>query len=134
MNFFIKQDENATNSKGTIPGTDVCSEEEQKMAWIPETRIRTFMQMELEACKDEVDWLIRCDNCAAYSCPNQRRSTLQGPYTYPPDYIDNLRSRLDKVVKGILPPTLKMILKTYYQAPVHPQQQEIPSCSQEEQL
>ena len=37
-------------------------------------------------------------------------------------------------MKGILPPTLKMVLKTYYQAPVLPQQQEISSCSQEQQL
>ena len=37
-------------------------------------------------------------------------------------------------MKGILKPTLKMILKAYYQAPVCSQQQEIPSCSQEEQL
>ena len=35
----------------------------------------------------------------------------------------------------MLPPTLKIILKTYYQAPVRPQQQqEISSCSQEEHL
>ena len=102
------------------------------MAWIRETRIRTLMQMELEACKDEVDWLIRCDNCAAYNCPKEEYPPR--PLPIPPDYIDNLQSRLGKVVKGILPPTLKMILKTYYQAPVHPQQQEIPSCSQEEQL
>ena len=42
-------------------------------------------------------------------------------------------------MKGILPPTLKMILKTYYplpvrQAPVYLQQQEKLSCQQEEQL
>ena len=52
----------------------------------------------------------------------------------PPGYIRNLENRLRKATKGILPPTLEMIIKTYYpltvrQAPVHPQQQKIPSCS-----
>ena len=37
-------------------------------------------------------------------------------------------------MKGILQPTLKMILKAYYQAPVRSQQQGISSYSQEEQL
>ena len=32
----------------------------------------------------------------------------------PPKYIDNLQSRLIKVKQEILPPTLKMTLKTYY--------------------
>ena len=30
MNFFIEQEKNAMHAKGTIPGTDVCSKEEQK--------------------------------------------------------------------------------------------------------
>ena len=92
----------------------------------------TFMQMELEACRDELDWLLRCHNCAAYYCPEEEY--LPRPLPIPPDYIDVLQSRLGKVMKGILPPTLKRILKTYYQAPVRPQQQEISSCSQEEQV
>ena len=116
MNFFIEQGENAMNSKGTIPGTDVCSEEEQKRAWMRETRIKTFMQMELEACRDELDWLIRYHNCAAYNCPEEEYPPR--PLPIPPDYIENLQSRLGKAMKGILPPTLKMVLKTHYQAPV----------------
>ena len=90
------------------------------------------MQMELEACRDELDWLMRCHNCAAYNCPEEECPPRPPPI--PPDYIENLQSRLGKVVKGILPPTLKMLPKTYYQASVHPQQQEISPCSQEEQL
>ena len=37
----------------------------------------------------------------------------------PPDSIDNLQSRLVKVTKDILPSTLKMILKTYFNVPAH---------------
>ena len=87
------------------------------MAWSRETRIRTFMQMELESCRDEVDWLIRCHNCAVYNCPE---GDPPRPLPVAPDYIDNLRSRLGKVMKGISPTALMMILKTYYQAPVRP--------------
>ena len=86
------------------------------MAWMRETRIRTFMQMELEACWDELDWLIRCHNCAAYNCPEEYPPR---PLPIPPDYIDNLHSRLGKVRNGILLPTLKIILKTYYHLPAH---------------
>ena len=38
----------------------------------------------------------------------------------PPNYIDNLRSRLIKVQQGVLPPTLKMIMKTHYNLPTTP--------------
>ena len=40
------------NPEETVSGDDVhnCSEGEQKMAWMRETRIRIFMQMELKAC------------------------------------------------------------------------------------
>ena len=79
--------------------------------------------------RDELDWPIRCHSYAAYNCPEEEYSPRPSPV--PPDYIDNLQSRLVKVKMDILPPTLKMILKTYYrlpphQAPVYPQQQEIP--------
>ena len=99
--------------------------------------IRTFRHMELEACWDELDWLIRYHNSAAYNCPEEKYSPRPPPF--PSHYFDNLNSRLGKVKKGILPPTLKTILKTYYhlpeyQVPVHPQQQGIPSCPQEEHL
>ena len=40
-----------------MSGNDVpnCSEEERKMVYMPETRIRLFMRMELEACRNELD-------------------------------------------------------------------------------
>ena len=99
------------SSEGTIPGTHVCSEEEQKRAWMRETRIRTFMQVELETCRDELDWLIRCHNCAAYNCPEEEYPPRHLPI--PPDYIENLQSRLGRVMKVILSPTLKMILNPF---------------------
>ena len=132
MNLFIEQDKNVMNPKAKSPGTDVCSEEKRKMAWMQETRIKTSMPMELKVCRDELDWLLKCDNCVVYNCLEEEYPPR--PLPIPPDYIDNLQSRLSKVMKGILPPTLKITLKTYYQAPVCPQQQEISSCSQEEQF
>ena len=95
------------------------------------------MRIELETCLNDLDWLIRCHNCAAYNCPKEEYSPRSLPN--PLDYIDNLQSRLAKVKKGTSPLTLKMILKTYYHipahpAPVHPPQQEFHSCLQEEQL
>ena len=85
------------------------------MAWMRETRIRMFMQLELKACLDEINWMIRCHNCEVFNCPQEEYPPR--PLPIPPDYIDSLRSRLVKVKKGILPPTLKMILKTYYHLP-----------------
>ena len=89
-----------------------------KMAWMRETRIRTFMQLELKACLDEIDWIIRCHNCKALNCPQEEYPTR--PLPFPPDYFDNLQSRLVKVKNGILPPTLTMILKTHYHLPACP--------------
>ena len=82
-----------------------------------EMRIGTFMQMEHEGCLDEVDWLIRRHSCAAYSCPEEEYSPRF--LSIPPDYIDNLQSRLVKVKKDLLSPSLKMILKTYYHRPAY---------------
>ena len=87
------------------------------MAWKRKTRIGTFMQMELEAYLDEVDWLIRCHNCAANNCPEEEYPPRPLPIL--PDYIDNLQCRLVKIKEDVLPPTLKMILKTYYYLPAH---------------
>ena len=55
MNFF-EQGENAMNPKGTISGTDVhyCSEEDKKMTFMREKRIKLFMLMELENCRNEL--------------------------------------------------------------------------------
>ena len=132
MNLFIEQDENAMNPKGTISDTDVYSEEERKTAWMRETRIGIFMQMELEACRDELDWLIICYSFAADNCPKEEYTPR--PLPIPPDYIDNLQRRLGNVMKRILQLTLKMVLKTYYQAPARPQLKEVLLCAQEKQL
>ena len=85
------------------------------MVWMRERRTSTFMQMELEACLDEVDWMIERHHCAANNCSEEEYPARLLPI--PPDYIDNFKSRLVKVKKGILPPTLKMILKMYYHFP-----------------
>ena len=113
MNFF-EQSEYAMNPvEEFISGNNVLyfSEEERKMAWMRETRIRSFMQMEHEACLDDLNWLIRCHNCTAYNCPEEKYPPR--PLPIPPDYIDNLQSKLVKANKGILPPSIKLILNTY---------------------
>ena len=83
-------------------------------------RIRTFMQLELEACLEEVSWMLRCYNCEALDSPQEEYPARFLP-TPPPSYIDNLQSTLIRARKGIFPASLKMILNTKYQLPVqHP--------------
>ena len=82
-----------------------------------EDRIRTFMQLELEACLEEVSWSIRCYNCEVLGCPQEEYPARLLP-TLPPNYEDNLQSRLIMAQKGIFPASLKMILKSEYQLPV----------------
>ena len=82
-----------------------------------EDRIRTFIQLELEACLEEVRWSIRCYNCEVLGCPQEEYPARLLP-TLPPSYEDNLQSRLRRAQKGILPASLKMILKSEYQLPV----------------
>ena len=91
--------------------TTVDKHEYYKMMRTREARIRTFMQLELEACLEEVNWMIICHNCEALNCPQEEYPARLLP-TPPPSYIDNLQSRLIKVRKGIFPASLKMILKT----------------------
>ena len=73
------------------------------------------MQMELKACLDEVDWTIICHNCAAFNCPQEEYPPR--PLPIPPDYNDNLQSRLINVKKGILLPTLKMSIRRIFEHP-----------------
>ena len=82
-----------------------------------EASIRTFMQFELEACLEEVNWIIRCHNCEALNCPQEEYPARLLP-TPSPSYTDNLQSRLIKARKGIFPVSLTMILKTKYPLPV----------------
>ena len=62
--------------------------------------------------------MIRCHNCESLNCPQKKYSAR--PLPMPPNYIDKLQSRLIKVKKGILPPTLTMIIETYYTPPASP--------------
>ena len=80
-----------------------------KMVRAREDRIRTFMQLELEACLEEVSWSIRCYNCEVLGCPQEEYPARLLP-TLPPDYEDNLINRLRRAQKGILPASLKIIL------------------------
>ena len=87
-----------------------------KMIRTREARMKTFMQLEIEACLEEVNWMIRCHNCEALNCPQEKHPARLLP-TPPPSYIDNLQSRLITVRKGICPASLKMIMKTKYPLP-----------------
>ena len=97
--------------------TTVDEHEYYQMMRTREERIRTFMQLELEACSEEVSWMLRCHNCEALDCPQEKYPARFLP-TPPPSYIDNLPSRLIKARKGIHPASLKMILNTKCQLSV----------------
>ena len=100
--------------------TIVHEHEYFKMMRACEDRTRNFMQLELEACLEEVSWSIRCYNYEVLGCPQEEYPARLLP-TLPPNYEDNLQSRLIMVQKGIFPASLKMILKSEYQLPVlHP--------------
>ena len=88
-----------------------------KMVRARKDRIRTFMQLELEACLEEVRWSITCYNCEVLGCPQEDYPARLLP-TFPPDYQDNLINRLSAAQKGILPVSLKMILNSAYKLPV----------------
>ena len=127
MNFF-EQGGNAMNPEETISGNYVHwgSEEGRKITWMREMRIRPFMLIELENCRNELRWMIRRDKCIVDNCLEEDHAIMHLPV--PPDYTENLERRMRTAAKGILPPTIKMILKTQYpvsacQAPIHPQQQ-----------
>ena len=56
-----------------------------------EARIGTFMQLELEACLEELNWMVRCHNCEAQKCPQEKYPARLLP-TPPSSYIDNSQS------------------------------------------
>ena len=98
-----------------------------------ETKIKLFMLMKLEKGRNELGWLIRYDECIANHIPEEDYPPM--PLLIPPDYTKKVGERIEKAAKGILSPTLNMIVKTYYplpacQAPVHPRHPETSSCSQ----
>ena len=84
------------------------------MLWMREARIRTSTQLELEACQEEIVWMIKCHNCGALNRPQEEYPAR--PLPIPPNYINNLHSRLINVQQGVWS-TLKMILKTRYNLP-----------------
>ena len=55
----VKKNDKMTFIEKSVSGMIPRSEEEKKIMRMRETRTRFFMQMELEACRDELDWLIR---------------------------------------------------------------------------
>ena len=111
MNCFIEKTGNNVSEEDAQ-----YSEEYKKMLWMREARIRTFLQLELEACQQEIVWMIRCHNCEALN--RLQKEYAARPLPIPSNYyVDNLHSRLIKVQQGVLPPTLKMILKTRYNLP-----------------
>ena len=78
MNCFIKKTENNIFEEDAQ-----YSEEYEKMLWMREARIRTFMQLELEACQEEIVWMIKCHDCEALNRPQgvsiaRRGSTRRG--------------------------------------------------------
>ena len=97
--------------------TTVHEYEYYKMMRTREARIRTFMQLELEASLEKVSWMLRCHNCETFDCP-QEEYPARLLSTPPPSYIDNLQSRLIKARRGIFPASLKMILNTKNPLPV----------------
>ena len=127
---FSEQGESAVNPEETISGNDIhyCSEREKKMTWMHETRIRLFMQMELEACRNELDWMARIHDCLLNSYPKEDFPPMPPPT--PSTYVTYLR-KTERAKKGILSPLLKMILKENHplrparQSPVHPQHPDI---------
>ena len=90
MNCFIEKTENNISEEDAQ-----YSEEYENMLWMREARIMTFMQLELEACQEEIVWMIRYHNCEALNRPQEEYPTR--PLPIPPNYIDNLHSRLIKV-------------------------------------
>ena len=108
--------EEGTCSGGKSVGVPICSEEQRKLTWMRDTRIRLFMQMELMACRDESNWLIRFYHCAVNNYSEENCSPMPPPV--PLDYNEKTCKRGQKAVKGIVRPILKIILKTHYTLPV----------------
>ena len=111
MNFF-EQGENAMNPEGSIYGNDIHSlfmftivQEERKMTWIRETRIRLFMQMELEVCRNELDWIARIHDCLLNSCSEEDFPLMSLPITS--TYVTYLERRTERAKKGLLTTYIK---------------------------
>ena len=53
-----------------------------------EIRIRLFIQMDVEACKDECKWPLRCNYRIVNNCPKDDCPSM--PLHIPPDYAKSL--------------------------------------------
>ena len=80
MNFSIEKTENDISEDDA----QFYSEEDAKMVWMREASIGTSMHLELEACLEEINWMIRCHNCEALSCPQEEYPAR--PLPIPPLY------------------------------------------------
>ena len=108
--------------------TTVDEHKYYNMMRMREERIRTFMQLELEACLEEVSWMLRCHNCEVLDCAQEEYPARLLPIP-PPSYIDNLQSRFIQARNGIFPASLIMILNTKYQLFLSSVQHPKPQCS-----
>ena len=91
LNCFTEKIENHVSEEDA----QSYSEEYYKILRMREARIRTFMQLDLESCQEEIVWMIRCHNSEAFNRPQEEYPVR--PLPIPPTYIDNLHSRLIKV-------------------------------------
>ena len=92
MNFFTEKTGNNISEEDAQ-----YSEEYVKTVWMRQARIRTFMQLELEACEEEIIGVIRCHNCEGLKRPQEQYPAR--PLPTRPNYIDNFQSKLIKVRK-----------------------------------
>ena len=66
MDFFTENTGNAISEDAQFYSEVYC-----KMMRKREARVITFTQLELEACLEELNWMIVCHNCEALNCPQE---------------------------------------------------------------
>ena len=60
-------------------GFEGSTEEEMKLTWMHDTKMGLFMHMELLACRDDLNWLMRCLHCAVNNYPKYHYPTMPLP-------------------------------------------------------
>ena len=91
MNCFLEK----TGNNVSEEDAQYC-EEYEKILWMREARIRTFMKLELEAYQEEIVWMIKCHNCEALNRPQEKYPARSLPI--PPNYIGNLHFVADQLI------------------------------------
>ena len=81
------------------------------MTWMRETRIKIFMQIELEAYRGALNWLLRCHDCVVNIAEEEYPSM---PLPIPSGYAKNLARRVEMGEKGKLSPNFNVVLKKSY--------------------